>query len=423
MPLTDAMTAHTHGHRVGSRYVLRRPLGHGGICTVYEAIHLFTARRVAVKLLNENYRDHDEARLRLLDEARALGMVRHPNVVEIHDAGTWENAPYLVMELVEGRAIEGLLTSRGRFSFHDALTITRQVALALNATHAVGILHRDVKPGNVLVAAAPDGRERCTLIDFGVARLPRGTDRTSQRLGTRDGVIGTPEYIAPEVLEGRSADVRADLYALGVMTWEMLTETVPVPGDLTAVMAWHATRRRLSFRQVRPDAPGPLVEIVERCLAQDPRERFPDAASLVRAIDASGLARASTRLLDYSTRDTTGAAIVSGTPERRSGPRAPFNAPVRVTVDHESVDLRAEDLSEEGIMCVGPKGFVVGESVQLRFALPTTGEVVSVAATVRWIRDRPYSPRAPCAIAFQFTSPSPTFRSAISAYISIMARQ
>ncbi len=416
------MTAHTIGRRVGSRYLLRRPLGHGGICTVYEAVHLFTARRVAVKVLHEEYRDHDEARLRMLDEARALGMVRHPNVVEIHDAGTWENAPYLVMELVEGRAIEGLLTSRGRLSAHDAVTVARQVALGLGAAHAAGILHRDVKPGNVLVTRPPGGREQCTLIDFGVARLPRGTDRTSQRLGVRDGVIGTPEYMAPEVLEGRVADPRADLYSLGAMTWEMLTESVPVPGDLADVSAWHAAGRRLSLRDARPDAPAALVDLVERCLARDPRDRFPDTGALVRAIDASGLARSSTRLLDYTARDVAEAREPDGG-ERRGAPRAPFNAPVRVVLHDESVDLRAEDVSEEGIMCIGPRGFVVGESVQLRFALPSTGDVVNTPATVRWIRDRAGSPRAPCAIAFQFANTAPAFKSAIAAYIAIMARQ
>jgi serine/threonine protein kinase len=426
------MTAQTTGHRVGSRYLLRRPLGHGGICTVYEAVHLYTARRVAVKVLNEEYRAHDEARLRLLDEARALGMVRHPNVVEVHDAGTWENAPYLVMGLVEGRAIEGLLTSRGRLSVADSVTVARQVALGLGAAHAVGIIHRDVKPGNVLVVRPPGGREQCTLIDFGVARLPRGTDRTSQRLGTSDGVVGTPEYIAPEMFAGKIVDARADVYSLGVMMWEMLTEAVPVPGSLQEVMSWHASGQRLSLRSARPDVPAVLAEIVERCLARDPRERYPDMTALVRAIDASGLARSATHLLDYVARDlgaddprdaapATQQTGFSG--ERRAVPRAPFNAPVRVVLDDESVDLRAEDISEEGIMCIGPRGFVVGEAVQIRFALPTTGDVIAAAATVRWIRDRAGSPRAPCAIAFQFTHAPQQLKAAIAGYIAIMARQ
>lgn len=410
--------------------MLRRPLGHGGICTVYEAVHLYTARRVAVKVLNAEYRAHDEARLRLLDEARALGMVRHPNVVEVHDAGTWENAPYLVMGLVEGRAIEGLLTSRGRLSVADTATVSRQVALGLGAAHAVGIIHRDVKPGNVLVVRPPGGREQCTLIDFGVARLPRGTDRTSQRLGTSDGVVGTPEYIAPEMFAGKIVDARADVYSLGVMMWEMLTESVPVPGSLQDVMAWHTSNQRLSLRNARPDVPVALVEIVERCLARDPRERFPDMSALVRAIDASGLARASTHLLDYVARDLgaddardQSPSVLQEANDRRGVARAPFNAPIRVVLDDESVDLRAEDISEDGIMCIGPRGFVVGEAAQLRFALPTTGDVIAAAVTVRWIRDRAGSPRAPCAIAFQFTQATHQLKAAISAYISIMARQ
>ncbi len=406
---------------------------------MYEGVHLFTSRRVAVKLLNEEYRAHAEARLRLLDEARALGMVRHPNVVEIHDAGTWENAPYVIMEMLEGRNLEGLLTARGRLHPTDALQVVRQVALGLNAVHRAGIVHRDVKPGNILVVRTPDGRERAVLLDFGVARLPRGADKTSQHFGHAGGVVGTPEYMPPEQVFGLAdIDGRADLYALGAVLWECLTESVPIPGTYQEVHAWHSNYEPPSLRRARPDLPSALLDIVDRCLAREPHARFPDAQALVNAIDATGLCRSGTRLVDYGVSTTqeqlTPASVIAqrnapapASPHDlawkrvRSGPRAPFNAPVRVSVDGESVDLRSEDVAEGGLLAFGPRGFVVGERVQLRFALPTTGDIATTTAIVRWIRGRSGAAKAACAIGFEFVDPPGALRSALGSYIGIMS--
>ncbi len=412
---------------------------------MYEGVHLFTSRRVAVKILNDEFRQHEEARLRLLDESRALGMVRHPHVVEIHDAGTWDNAPYVIMEMLEGRNLEGLLTSRGRLSPHDAVTVVRQVALGLGATHRAGIVHRDVKPGNIFIVRTPMGREKATLLDFGVARLPRGADKTTQRFGNPNGVVGTPEYMAPEQAVGRpDVDGRADLYALGVVLWELLTEAVPIAGSYQEVVAAHATQEPPSIRRARPELHPALHDIVDRCLAREARARFPDAQALVNAIDAAGLCRPTTKLLDYAPapeltfsepvsalrddlKDTlpdppSTAPARADAPRKPRGPRAPFNAPVRVSVDGETVDVRGEDLAETGMLVIGPQGFVVGEQAQLRFALPATGDVISTAAVVRWVRAREGTARAACAIGFEFVDPPNSLRAALASYIAIMAQ-
>ncbi len=411
---------------------------------MYEGVHLYTSRRVAVKVLNPEYANHEEARLRLLDEARALGMVRHPNVVEIHDAGTWENAPYLITELLEGRNLEGLLTTRGRIHPTDALQVVRQVALGLAAAHRVGVVHRDVKPANVVIVRGGDGREKATLIDFGVAKLPRGADKISKRFGDSGGAVGTPEYMAPEQLRGATdVDGRADLYALGVVLWECFTETVPVPGELGAVMAWHATHDAPSLRRVRPDLAPAVLELVDRCLAKDPRDRFADAQSLVHAIDATGLCRGNMHLVDYgmsmtqempaiTAAQTDAARAVGQRPQLtandlawkriRSAQRAPFTGPVRAICEHETADLRGEDIAEQGMLAVGPAGFVAGERVVLRFALPTTGDVVNAPAIVRWVRAREGSSmRAAAAVGFEFVDAPPALRHALSAYIAILA--
>ena len=435
------MTAQTIGRRVGSRYMIRRALGYGGICTVYEGVHLYTSRRVAVKILNDEYKGHDEARLRLLDEARALGIVRHPNVVEIHDAGTWENAPYVIMEMLEGRNLEGLLTSRGRMHPTDALQVIRQVALGLGAAHRAGVVHRDVKPGNIHIVRAPAGREKATLLDFGVARLPRGADKASQRFGHAGTVVGTPEYMAPEQAFGRvDLDGRADLYALGAVLWECLTESVPIAGTYDEVVAFHANAAPPSLRRVRPELPPALLDLVDRCLQRDPRARFPDAQALVNAIDATGLCRGVTNLIDnnmsLSAVEAPAPVVSIPAAEPRPAPaqspheaswrrvralaRAPFSAPVRVVVDGEIVDVRGEDVAEAGLLAIGPAGFVVGDSVQLRFALPTTGDVVTTQAVVRWVRGRNGSSRAASAIGFEFVDAPYPVRGALASYVALM---
>jgi eukaryotic-like serine/threonine-protein kinase len=450
---SGCVTALTTGKRVGSRYLLRRPLGHGGICTVFEGVHLYTSRRLAVKILNEDYLHHEEARLRLLDEARALGMVRHPHIVEVYDAGTWENAPYIVMELLEGRNVEGLLTTRGKLQAPDVLQVARQVAMGLGHAHTAGIVHRDVKPGNVVIVRNPMGREQATLIDFGIARLPKGTDKTSVRFAGNDGFVGTPEYMAPEQLAGQTdVDGRADVYALGIMMWECLTEAVPITGTWQEVLAQHTSGFVASLRSVRPDLPQSVTDIVERCLSRDPRGRFPDMNTLIQTIDATGLCRSHTRLLDYGERETQD-PLPSMTPQARvpeplhiptkdpfaeprpvvsparnvspsrprEAPRAPFSAPIRVLVQGETVDLRSEDISETGLLAIGPMGFVAGESCVLRFALPTTGEIISAHVVVRWVRGRAGgSDRASCAIGFQFVDPPTQLMSSIAAYVQVM---
>ena len=418
---------------------------------MYEGVHLYTSRRVAVKVLNAEYFQHEEARLRLLDEGRALGMVRHPNVVEVHDAGTWDNAPYLVMEMLAGRNLEGLLTSRGRLHPTDALQVARQVALGLGATHRAGIVHRDVKPANILIVKTPDGREKATLLDFGVARLPRGADKTSQRFGHAGGIVGTPEYMPPEQVFGLAEiDGRADLYSLGAVLWECLTESVPIPGTYQDVLGWHTNYEPPSLRRARPDLPGPVLDLVDRCLARDPRARFPDAQAFVNAVDATGLCRGTTHLVDYGAsitlqeqqppvipaanpadarraqadpRVTQSQSSADAAWKRiRSAPRAPFSAPVRVLVDGETVDLRGEDVAEGGMLALGPNGFVIDERVQLRFALPTSGDIVTTGATVRWLRARNGSAKAACAIGLEFQDPTASLRGALASYISLMSQ-
>ena len=465
-------TQHT-GKRLGSRYVLRRVLGEGGICTVYEAHHIYSGRRVAVKILNDDYAQHEEARARLLDEARALGMVHHPHIVEIHDAGFSGTTPYVVMELLEGRTLEGLIASRGRLPFADTAQVGRQVALGLLCAHRAGLVHRDLKPSNVLIVRTPVGKEIAQIIDFGVARLPVIPNGPPPK-ASPDTIVGTPEYMPPEQLQGRhDLDARADIYALGVVMFEALTETVPYPGDFQEVLAKVALGERPTIRSLRPEMPAPLADVIERCLARNPAERYPDAYAVIAALDATGLTRQNLHLLDAPHRDATNAELAqsrvsavaparrdtrdsmelpggrhSAVPgilptdrisavrlpgERGSAPadpaaikrnhqRAHYNGPVRVITAASAVDMRAEDISEGGLLVIGPRGLSVGERIQLKFAQPTSGELTTTEAIVRWIRDRSGNPRAPCAFGFQFVDPPAALRASIGSYLAYMGR-
>src|SRR5512140_2858567 len=156
------------GTMVDKRYVLKREIGRGGICAVYAAEHRYTRRTYALKALLPEYRKHQEARARLLAEARMLGAVHHPNVVEVIDAGMDEGAPFVVMERLRAKSLEALLLARGKLTVSDTLVIARLGAAGLAATHRAGVIHRDIKPGNLLVVRTETGKT-LKLIDFGVA--------------------------------------------------------------------------------------------------------------------------------------------------------------------------------------------------------------------------------------------------------------
>src|SRR6187401_3382100 len=178
------------GSLVDRRYRLKREIARGGAGAVFEAEHLYTNRPVAIKLLIGEYARLSESRQRLLLEAQALSAARHPGIVHALDAGeTEDGTPYLVMELLEGRTLEGILAVRRRISVADAVYVGLQLCDALGAAHERGIVHRDVKPSNVFISRSESGREVTKVVDFGIARLPQQNHKLTQR----GAVIGTPE--------------------------------------------------------------------------------------------------------------------------------------------------------------------------------------------------------------------------------------
>jgi eukaryotic-like serine/threonine-protein kinase len=417
---------------IDNRYEVRRLLGRGGMSTVYEVEHRYTTRHLALKVLNPDYAAHSVARRQLLDEARALGAVRHPYVIEVHDAGFDGERVYVVTELLEGRSLDGLLAARGRLGWSDVARVARHVTIALAASHGVGVLHRDVKPSNVMIVRGVQG-ELSKLLDFGVAALPRSV--SAARSASSEVLVGTPEYMSPEQLRGDALDQRSDLYALGITMFECLQGEVPMPGGLDVAHQRASVPSLPQVAMVCDDVPKALADIVDRLLHPVAAFRFPTARSLLDALDASGLCRTPTRFLDEATPEfvagrptAPGRAVEqSGESEgaaRRRSARAYYQTPLRVLAsDGTVVDGRSEDISTGGMLVIAGDPLPTGQEVVVRFALPTTGSMVKCAAVVHWVRHRGATQRGRAAFGLEFIDPDDAVTTAIARYTELMLRE
>jgi hypothetical protein len=269
------------GARLGP-YELVAPIGAGGMGEVYRARDTRLGRDVAVKVLPREYADHPERRRRFEQEARATAVVDHPNLLAIHDAGTEGEIPYIVFELLEGETLRRRL-ARGPVPPRPAIEIAAQIARGLAAAHARGITHRDLKPDNVFLT----GGERVKILDFGLAKAARREDRVEGAASTAPGVVmGSAGYMSPEQVRGEAADHRTDLFALGVVMYEMLSGARAFDGP-SAVQVMNAilTDEPRPLAQAAPSAPPALDRIVHRCLAKDRGDRYQSAHDLAFQLD------------------------------------------------------------------------------------------------------------------------------------------
>jgi eukaryotic-like serine/threonine-protein kinase len=256
-------------------YTLLEPIGYGGMAVVYRARQETLDRTVAVKMLSEVLAASPEFMQRFEREARTAANMRHPNVITVHDFGQDERGvPYLVLEYVDGATLADLMDE----GLDDARIpgLVDQIAAGLDYAHARGVIHRDIKPGNVLLTQ--DGR--VVLADFGLAWLLEG----AAHLTLTGGVIGTPEYMSPEQASGIAVDHRADVYALGVVLFEMLTGDRPFAADSPiGVLMKHVQDDPPSVLSYRPDLSPDVDAVVQRSLAKMPEDRFQSAGALARA--------------------------------------------------------------------------------------------------------------------------------------------
>ena len=264
---------------IGDRYQLGRVIGRGGMATIHEAMDLRLERPVAIKLLRpEVARDADLAD-RFRREALAATVLRHPNIVACLDTGTDKGQPFLVMDLVDGEDLAARLKRSGRLPPVTAARIGLDVARALSVAHVRGIVHRDVKPGNILLAS--DGRAMVT--DFGIARL--AADAEAATPGT---TLGSVHYFSPEQARGATTTPASDIYGLGLVLYEALTGERAFHGESTdAIALARVGAAAPSPRSIRPEVPAELDDVVRHALAPDPDDRFPNGNAMATALEAA----------------------------------------------------------------------------------------------------------------------------------------
>lgn len=273
------------GTRIGP-YEILGPIGTGGMGTVYQARHLVLNKIVALKFLHTSRGSHPESIARFLREMKAIGSLHHANIVQAFDAGEAEGTHFLAMEYVPGISLHLQLSQCGPLSIEAACAVVRQAASALGAAHAIGLIHRDVKPSNLLLT--PSGTVK--LLDLGIARwMEEEADASDPLLTQPDDQIGTPDFMAPEQWDDpRLVDGRTDLYGLGCTLHALLTGKAPYASDTvrsrTGKRKAHVDGPIPDLRALRPDAPDELVRIHRRLLEKKPEDRFANAAELIEAL-------------------------------------------------------------------------------------------------------------------------------------------
>jgi serine/threonine-protein kinase len=268
---------HLQDPRVGTtlsgRYVIEDVLGEGGMATVYRARHKLVDRPCAVKIMNPGLSRDPVVRERFRREAKAAQKLAHPNIIEIFDQGdTDDGVSYLVMELLEGEALGTTLT-RGPISYQRALPIMVQIARALARAHDFEVIHRDLKPDNIFLCTRSDGTDLVKLLDFGIARSMQDARLTGQ-----GEVFGTPQYMAPERITSIDAGASSDLYAIGIIFFEMLTGKLPFEAtDIPSFFLKHLKEPAPPVRKFAPDTPESLEKLILSLMAKDPGARPVDA--------------------------------------------------------------------------------------------------------------------------------------------------
>ncbi|MCU7827388.1 protein kinase domain-containing protein [Kitasatospora sp. DSM 101779] len=322
------------GHALGNgRYVLQRLLGQGGMASVHLAYDTVLDRQVAVKTLHTELGREASFKERFRREAQAVARLQHTNIVQVYDSGEdvaadGATTPYIVMEYVEGRALRDVLNDaigqHGAMPTAQALKITAAVLSALEASHDQGLVHRDIKPGNVMV----NTKGIVKVMDFGIARALQSGVTSMTQTGM---VVGTPQYLSPEQALGKSVDARSDLYSVGCMLFELLTGGLPFDGDSAFSIAYKHVQEPPPAPSTINRAVTPAVDaLVERALRKDPAHRFPTAEAMREEVERV-----------ESAAQAGGAPLQASTPLVISeGPRSVHAAPSLTNFPQVSGDIR-----------------------------------------------------------------------------------
>ena len=265
------------GEIIDDRYKITGALGEGGMAQVYKAKDIITEKDVAIKIIKEDTMKNPLNLTRFEREARAAASLKHQNIVQVYNLGTYESRPYMVTELVQGRTLKDALTIRGKFSFLEACDIMYQLCSAVYYAHQHGVIHRDIKPQNVFIT--PDGTIK--LGDFGIA-----TFQNSAHITRSDVVVGSVQYLAPEISEGNPASAQSDIYSLGITFFELITGRVPFDDESAVTVALkHIKDKFPSVRKFNPKTPQVIEKIIYKACAKSPYDRYRSAFDMRKDIE------------------------------------------------------------------------------------------------------------------------------------------
>ncbi len=244
---------------------------------VYQGVHVRLEQPVAIKDLSPDLATNPEMRSRFIREAKIQARLNHPNVVNVHNLIEHEGHLFLVMELVEGQTLDQIIQKQGALPYSEAIQITREVLQALAFMHSKGVIHRDLKPGNIMIT--PEGHVKVT--DFGIAKAT--TEQGQTRAGVR---LGTLWYMSPEQIKGKPVDARSDLYAMGITLFQMVTGKLPFFGNSDfEIMKAHTETPPPDPKRIKKDLPKPLAGVILKLLEKDPQKRFQSASDVLAALD------------------------------------------------------------------------------------------------------------------------------------------
>ena len=261
------------GKRLDGRYEITELIGQGGMANVYKATDVLDNRIVAVKILKREFSESDEFLRRFRNESKAIAVLSHPNIVKIYDMGFSEKLQYIVMEYIDGITLKEYIDSERVLNWKDAVHFIIQILRALQHAHNRGIVHRDIKPQNIMLLT--DGTIK--VMDFGIAKFAREESMTAT-----DQAIGTVHYISPEQARGGYSDEKSDIYSLGVTMYEMLSGKVPFEGDSTVTVALaHIQEEATPLDKIDPEIPHSLSKIVMKCMQKKPDMRYMTASALI----------------------------------------------------------------------------------------------------------------------------------------------
>lgn len=298
--------------RHAGRYQILELIGRGGMATVYKAHDPGIDRTIAIKFLHASLCEDDQYRGRFLREARAAGMLSHPNIATVHDVGEIEGRPYMAMELLEGDPLNDLMTGGTLFPLREVVEIGIQLARALDYAHSKGIVHRDIKPANIIRLK---GTNVVKVTDFGIAHMASSSMTQHTQMGD---ILGTPQYMSPEQTLGQKIDGRSDLFSTGVVLYQLLTGLRPFDGDsIVALMLKISKDEPTPIEKLRSDVPPALRRVVERCLTKQPDRRYQNGRELadalikvIREIDEDASARQRPRIVSLRVKWTALMSLV-----------------------------------------------------------------------------------------------------------------